>query len=122
MDCEKHLQYVCYSCDSITKVNKISQMTNTPRDIVIYKVWSSREWRVLDVLVSEWCSSGDEMKKPEMERDDFVSEDCRYNARQLGGCRNNKVLDILVSEWCSSGDEMKKPWMDSTLRTFHSGL
>ena len=82
VDCEKHLQYVCYSCDSITKVNKISQTTNTPRDIVIYKVWSSREWRVLDVLVSEWCSSGDDMKKPEMERDDFVSEGCRYNARQ----------------------------------------
>ena len=28
----------------------------------------------------------------------------------------------LLSEWCSSGDDMKKPWMDSTWRTFHSGL
>jgi len=67
---------------------------------------------VLDVLVSEWCSSGDEMKEPEMGRDDFVSEGCRYNARQHGGCCNNKVLDVLVSEWCSSGDEMKEPEME----------
>ena len=27
-----------------------------------------------------------------------------------------------LSKWCRYGDDMKKPWMDSTRRTFHSGL
>ena len=33
-DCEKHFQYVCYLSNSTTKLKRISETNNTPRDIV----------------------------------------------------------------------------------------
>ena len=32
-DCEKHFQYVCYLSNSTTKLKRISETNNTPRDI-----------------------------------------------------------------------------------------